>query len=162
MVCFHDNMFSWFLISSFIALISVCNNDPNEYFIIKLRSLFSTMLRPHMCNYVWCAPPWVFPDGSVGKESSCNVGDTGDAGSTHGLGILPWRRKWQPIPVFLPEKSHQQSSLEGYSPKGHRHWTQLTTKHVPPGSSYLVWHWNSFINICCTSGRENCLYENFI
>ena len=27
-----------------------------------------------------------------------------------------WRRKWQPIPVFLPEKSHGQRSLEGYSP----------------------------------------------
>ena len=28
----------------------------------------------------------------------------------------PWRRKWQPIPVFLPGKSHGQRSLEGYSP----------------------------------------------
>ena len=47
------------------------------------------MLRPHMSNYVCYAPPWVFPDGSVGKELSCNVRDTGDAGSTHGLGIPP-------------------------------------------------------------------------
>ena len=84
------------------------------------------MLRPHMSNYVCYAPPWVFPDGSVGKELSCNVRDTGDAGSTHGLGIPPWRRKWQPTPVFLPEKSHGQSRLEGYSPKGHRHWTHLS------------------------------------
>ena len=29
-----------------------------------------------------------------------------------------WRRKWQPIPAFLPEKSHGQKSLVGYSPKG--------------------------------------------
>jgi len=28
---------------------------------------------------------------------------------------LPWRRKWQPTPVFLPGKFHQQRSLEGYS-----------------------------------------------
>ena len=28
----------------------------------------------------------------------------------------PWRRKWQPTPVFLPGKSHRQSSLVGYSP----------------------------------------------
>ena len=27
-----------------------------------------------------------------------------------------WRRKWQPTPVFLPEKSHGQRSLVGYSP----------------------------------------------
>ena len=31
---------------------------------------------------------------------------------------IPWRRKWQPIPVFLPGKSHWQRSLEGYSPWG--------------------------------------------
>ena len=27
-----------------------------------------------------------------------------------------WRRKWQPTPVFSPEKSHGQRSLVGYSP----------------------------------------------
>ena len=30
----------------------------------------------------------------------------------------PWRRKWQPTPVFLPGESHGQKSLEGYSPWG--------------------------------------------
>jgi len=28
---------------------------------------------------------------------------------------IPWRRKWQPTPVFLPGESHGQRSLEGYS-----------------------------------------------
>ena len=28
----------------------------------------------------------------------------------------PWRRKWQPSPVFLPEKSHGQRSLVAYNP----------------------------------------------
>ena len=28
----------------------------------------------------------------------------------------PWRRKWQPTPVFLPGESHGQRSLAGYSP----------------------------------------------
>ena len=32
------------------------------------------------------------------------------------VGKLPWRRKWQPTPVFLPGKSHRQRSLAGYSP----------------------------------------------
>ena len=31
---------------------------------------------------------------------------------------IPWRRKWQPTPVFLPGKSHGQRSLGGYSPWG--------------------------------------------
>jgi len=28
---------------------------------------------------------------------------------------MPWSRKWQPTPVFLPEKFHEQRSLAGYS-----------------------------------------------
>ena len=28
---------------------------------------------------------------------------------------IPWRRKWQPTPVFLPGKFHGQRSLAGYS-----------------------------------------------
>ena len=32
------------------------------------------------------------------------------------VGKIPWRRAWQPTPVFLPGESHGQRSLEGYSP----------------------------------------------
>ena len=39
------------------------------------------------------------------------------------VGKIPWRRKWQPTPVFLPEKSHGQRSLVGYSPRGGKSWT---------------------------------------
>ena len=31
---------------------------------------------------------------------------------------IPWRRKWQPIPVFLLGEFHEQKSLAGYSPWG--------------------------------------------
>ena len=27
---------------------------------------------------------------------------------------IPWRREWQPIPVFWPGESHAQRSLVGY------------------------------------------------
>ena len=33
---------------------------------------------------------------------------------------IPWRREWQPTPVFLPGKPHRQRSLVAYSPKGLR------------------------------------------
>ena len=33
---------------------------------------------------------------------------------------IPWRRKWQPTPVSLPGKSHEQRSLVGYIPLGHK------------------------------------------
>ena len=32
------------------------------------------------------------------------------------VGKIPWRRAWQPTPVFLSEESHGQRSLVGYSP----------------------------------------------
>ena len=31
---------------------------------------------------------------------------------------IPWRRAWQPTPVFFPVESHGQRSLAGYSPRG--------------------------------------------
>ena len=36
------------------------------------------------------------------------------------VGKIPWKRKWQPSPVFLPGKSQGQRSLAGYSPWGHQ------------------------------------------
>ena len=36
------------------------------------------------------------------------------------VGKIPWRRKWQPIPIFLPGKSHAQRSLAGDSLWGHK------------------------------------------
>ena len=32
------------------------------------------------------------------------------------VGKIPWRRQWQPTPVFLPYKSNGQRNLAGYSP----------------------------------------------
>ena len=49
--------------------------------------------------------------GSDSKESACNVGDPG---SIPGLGRFPWRRKWQPTPVFLTGKSHGWRNLASY------------------------------------------------
>jgi len=43
-----------------------------------------------------------FPGGSDGKEFACSVGDLGPI---PGLERFPWRRVWQPTPVFLPGES---------------------------------------------------------
>ena len=51
-------------------------------------------------------------NSSVGEESSCSIGD---ACSVPGLGRSPGGRNGT---HFLPKKSHAQSSLVGYSPKG--------------------------------------------
>ena len=61
-----------------------------------------------------------FPGDSVGKESACNAGDTGDMGLISGCGKISWRKTWQPTPVFLPGQFHVQRSLAGYSPCGRK------------------------------------------
>ena len=45
------------------------------------------------------------------------------------VGKIPWRREWQPTPVFLPGEFHGQRSLAGYSPWGHKesHTTEQLT-----------------------------------
>ena len=50
-----------------------------------------------------------------GKESACQCRKPG-----FHLWVykFPWRRKWQPTPVFLPGKSHGRRSLVDYSPWG--------------------------------------------
>ena len=35
-------------------------------------------------------------------------------------GRFPWRREWLPTLVFLPREFHEQRSLAGYSPWGHK------------------------------------------
>ena len=46
------------------------------------------------------------------------------------LGKIPWRRKWQPTPVFLPGKSEGQRSLSSYSPWSHKELDMIeATEH---------------------------------
>ena len=58
-----------------------------------------------------------FPGGTVVKNPPATAEDSG---SNPGSGRSPWRRKQQPTPVFLPGESHEQRSLVGYSPLGHK------------------------------------------
>ena len=61
-----------------------------------------------------------YPGGSVVKNLPDNVEDARGRVSIPGLRKIPWRKKWQPTPVFLPRKFHGQRGLVGYSPRGHR------------------------------------------
>ena len=75
------------------------------------------MLKLHKTLYL--LPRW-----SSGKESTCQW----RRGFDPQAGKIPWSRKWQPSPVFLPGFSHGQRSLAGYSPWGHKE--SDTTEHA--------------------------------
>ena len=63
----------------------------------------------------------------IPTESTSLVTQTGknllamqETGSDPWVGKIPWRRKRQPTPVFLPGESPGQRSLVSYSPCGHK------------------------------------------
>ena len=51
---------------------------------------------------------------------------------------MPWRRKWQPSPVFLSGESHGQRSLVGYSPWGHK---EMDTTEATDTETH-TWSWS--------------------
>ena len=70
-----------------------------------------------------------FCGGSVVNNLPANAGDLGSIpGSDPWVGKIPWRRAWQPTPVFLPGKFHGQRNLVDYSPQGRKELT--TTKQL--------------------------------
>ena len=93
--------------------------------------------------------------GSEVKASACNEGELG---SIPGSGRFPWRRKWQPTPVFLPGESHGRRSLVGYSPRGrkesdtterlhfHFHFSWSVTPLSAPSN-----HHSTFVSVYLTS-----------
>ena len=59
-----------------------------------------------------------FPGGASGKELTCQCRRCKRHVLNPWVGKIPWRRAWQPTPVFLSGESHGQRSLVGYSPWG--------------------------------------------
>ena len=58
-----------------------------------------------------------------GKESACQCRRRFDPW----VGKIPWSRKWQPTPVFLPGKFHGQRKLAGPAHRVSKSWTKLST-----------------------------------
>ena len=57
------------------------------------------------------------------KKSACSVGDYLKyriPGFDPCVRMIPWRRKWQPTPVFLPGESHGQRNQVVSSPRGQK------------------------------------------
>jgi len=59
-----------------------------------------------------------FPGGPSGKELACQCRRHKRRRFKPWVRKMPWRRAWQPTPVFLPGETHGQRSLVGYSPLG--------------------------------------------
>ena len=70
---------------------------------------------------------------------------------------VPWRRAWQPTPIFLPGEFHGQRTLAGYSPWGHKEsdMTEVTEHaHMQGISQWCLAHSQSWV-IINTTDFEN-------
>jgi len=74
-----------------------------------------------------------FPGATSGKEPACQCKRHKRLRFDPWVGKIPWRRAWQPSPVSLPGESHEQRSLAGYSPWGHKEsdMTEATYHSTP-------------------------------
>ena len=80
--------------------------------------------------------PWWFSD----KESTCQCRRC----VFHlCIGKIPWRRKWQPTPGFLPGESHGWWSLVGYSPQGHKGSDMTEQLHLL--HSFMYWFYEDWV-----------------
>ena len=78
-------------------------------------------MAPHSSILAWRIP-WTeepgrlqhtqgFPSGASGKEPACQCKRCKRHGFNPGVGKTPWRKAWQPTPVFLPGEPQGQRSL---------------------------------------------------
>ena len=63
-----------------------------------------------------------FPGGTSGKESPCQCRRRKRLGFDLWVGKIPWSRKWQPAPVFLPGKFHGQRSYRHHKESDMTEW----------------------------------------
>ena len=71
--------------------------------------------------------------------------------------------KWQPTPVLLPGKSHEQRSVVGYSPWSHKESDTTEQLHFQPKSTRISFHFFmsssvSFINVLQFSDYRTFIY----
>ena len=81
---------------------------------------YSKVMRHYSSDYILLNRTLGFPAGSSGKEPTCQCRGHKRHGFNPWVRRIPWRRAWQPTPVFLPGESLGQRSLAGYSPWNHR------------------------------------------
>ena len=123
---FHEVFYFLFLLSVldsnyiYVRLLDIfchkslrlCSFSSNIFLsVLRLNTFYWSVFKFTKC-LLW-------PGGAVVKNLPANAGDARDTKVNPWVKKFPWSRKWQPTPVFLPEKLHGQRSLVGYSPWSH-------------------------------------------
>ena len=119
-------------------------HPPTEWGSFFLKRALCYCLQDFLSSKSWCSElsylttliayphyPVNLPRWLRGKESACQCRRRRRLGFDPWVGKVPWRRKWQPTPVFLSGESRGQRSLVGYSPWSRRVRHDGVTDHIP-------------------------------
>ena len=64
------------------------------------------------------------------KEPACQCRRCKRPGFDPWVRKIPWRRAWQPTPLFLPGEFHGERNLVGYNPYGRKELDTTAYTHV--------------------------------
>ena len=91
--------------------------DPGSYGLLSLGL--------QRVRHEWATNIFRFPSWCSGKESTHQRRRCRSLGFNLWVGKIPWRRKWQATPVFLPGKFHGLRSLGATVHTAAKSWTTL-------------------------------------
>ena len=107
-----------FLFYDILSVSSSTSKEPGRY-----HTVLTTSKKVNLLNYIcvciiYTAMLLYMSEASqvalVVNSLPTSTGDVKRSGFNPWVGKIPWRRKWQAIPVFLPGAPHGQRSLAGY------------------------------------------------
>ena len=92
-------------------------------------------------KWIWCSVFAVSREASLVAQmvKQLPTMQCGRPGFNPWVGKIPWRRRWQPTPVFLPGKSHGQRNLVVYSPWGCKESDTTLQLHFLSLLCWCVW-----------------------
>ena len=96
---------------------------------------------------------WGFPCGTSGKESACQWRRCKRCGFSPWVGKIPWTRKWQPAPLFLPWKipwTEDPGGLRSMGSQGVRHTERLNTHTW--FSTFFSYFWLRWVFVAAHTG----------
>ena len=133
--------------------------EPGWLWSMGLQRVRHDLATKHQHGSVPGLPRWL-----VVKNLPLNIGRCKRLGFDSWVTKSPWRRKWQPTPVFLPGECHGQRSLAGCSPygcpeSGTTEATQHARTHARPVPRVLQVFKHSIPRQYREEGTVNCILE---
>ena len=91
------------------------------------------------------------------KESACQCKRHKRYGFDPWVGKIPWRKKWQPTPVFLPGKSHNYNVNNSLQSKDWVVWSPCFLMIQQMLAIWSLVHL-TFLDLACISGSSQFMY----